>query len=438
MTGLSDLRRLERWMIYVRWFGVAFAATGVAIQPSYPNRATEMAAWAVTFVLAAGNLAIWGAIARTMSERDRARLGLAAFVFDIALVTAMVSVYAYETPYVTWALLFILPLEGALRYRMRGALVAAGANALFFVVQSMRVADLHGTSFDVPTYVFVVCMSTLVGAVAGSMAEGWHRQSVALEDQGVKLAELDALKDRFLATTSHELRGPLTAIIGGVDTVIRRSERMTTEQKSKMLEMVSAQSRQLARLVDDLLVTSQIQAHKLNLQIATADLESTIKEALEAAESKRRGHQLELYVEPIECDMDASRMTQIVRNLVENAYKYTPDHSRVSVTAKTEDNGVVIGVADHGAGIPEDKREELFQAFARIEETAAGREGVGLGLYVVSQLVAAMDGRIDLMSSSRGTTFTIHVPCVSRRSRPALGLVTSDEDGVARRRRGAS
>ena len=436
MTGLTDLRRLERWMIYVRWFGVAFAATGVAIQPSYPNRATEVAAWTIAVVLAVGNVAIWGAMGRTSNDRDRARLGLAAFGFDIAVVMGMVSVYAYETPYVTWALLFILPLEGALRYRLRGALAAAALNALFFAVQSARVASIHGTGFDFPTYVFVVCLSTLVGAVAGSMAEGWHRQSLALERQGLQLAELDALKDRFLATTSHELRGPLTAIIGGVDTVLHRGERMTEEQKTKMLEMVSAQGRQLARLVDDLLVTSQIQAQKLSLQVAPADLESTIREALEAAEAKRRGHQLELYVEPIECEMDASRVTQIVRNLVENAYKYTPDHSRVSVTAKVDGAGIVMNVADHGAGIPEDKRDELFQAFARIEETTAGREGVGLGLYVVSQLVAAMNGRIDLTSSSRGTTFKIFLPCVTRRSRPALGLVGDDE--VARLRRGAS
>jgi signal transduction histidine kinase len=430
MTGLTDLRRLERWMIYVRWFGVAFAATGVTIQPTYPDRATEVAAWTITIVLALGNLAIWGAIARLKTDRDRAKLGIAAFAFDILVIMAMVSIYAYEDPYVTWALLFILPLEGALRYRLRGALLSAGLIALFFVVQTFRVASFHDAAFDLPTYVFVVCLSTLIGAVAGSMAEGWHRQSIALEEQGLQLAELDQLKDRFLATTSHELRGPLTAIIGGVDTVLRRSDQMTPEQRLKMLQMVSSQGRQLARLVDDLLVTSQLQAGKFNLQLASADLETTVKHALEGAESKRRDHQLELYVDPIECEMDASRVGQIVRNLVENAYKYTPERSRVSVGAKADGDGIVVTVADHGRGIPEDKRDQLFQAFARIDETSAGREGVGLGLYVVSQLVAAMDGRIDLVSSPRGTTFTIHLPVSVRGERPALGLVIPPDEAV--------
>jgi signal transduction histidine kinase len=424
-------------MIYVRWFGVAFAVTGVAIQPSYPDSATETAAWAIAAALAAGNLAIWGAIARIDNDRDRARLGLVAFVFDIALVMGMVSVYAYEDPYVTWALLFILPLEGALRYRMRGALIAAGLNVLFFVLQSIRVARIHDAGFDWPTYVFVVCLSTLIGAVAGSMAEGWHRQSEALEEQGRKLEEMDRLKDRFLATTSHELRGPLTAIIGGVDTVIQRADRITPEQHDRMLEMVSNQSHQLARLVEDLLVTSQAQSHKLSLRVEDAALETTVTHALDAAAPNRRDHRLELFVEPVNCDIDAARVTQIVRNLVENAYKYSPQRSRVSVSAKTAADGISISVADQGPGIPESKRDELFEAFSRIEETAAGRDGVGLGLYVVSQLVEAMGGRLDLVSTTKGTTFTIHIPCAVRRDGATLGLVPdSIEAAEPRRKRG--
>jgi signal transduction histidine kinase len=432
VSGLRDLRRLERGMIYVRWFAVAFAATGVAIQPTYPNEATRVAAWAITAFIAAGNLALWGAIGRIDNDGDRARLGAVAFVFDVVVVMAMVSVYAYETPYVTWALLFILPLEGALRYRMRGALLAAGLNALFFIVQSIRVARIHGLDFDVPTYVFVVCVSTLIGAVAGSMAEGWHRQSAALEEQGRKLADLDRLKDRFLATTSHELRGPLTAIIGGVDTVLARADRLTPEQHDRMLEMVSNQSHQLSRLVEDLQVTSQAQSHKLSLRVEKADLEETVRQALDAAESHRRGHHLDLYVEPVDCRMDPARVGQIVRNLVENAYKYSPERSRVSVTAKTTATGIVVTVADRGPGIPEGKRNELFEAFSRIEETARGKTGVGLGLYVVSELVEVMEGRIDLVSSPQGTSFTIHLPCEVERNGAALGLVRDTDAGPGR------
>ena len=117
---------------------------------------------------------------------------------------------------------------------------------------------------------------------------------------------------------------------------------------------------------------------------------------------------------------------------MENAYKYTPDRTRVAVTARATGDGVLVEVMDDGPGIPTEKRDQLFEAFSRIHETAAGREGVGLGLYVVSQLVAVMDGRLDLASSSKGTTFTIYIPCDHQPSgRPRMGLVTArDEEGV--------
>jgi len=275
----------------------------------------------------------------------------------------------------------------------------------------------------------VVGMSVLIAGITGSMANQWRAQSAALEQQSLKLAEVDQLKDRFLAITSHEIRGPLTAIIAGVDTVRKRLENLSPEQHDRLLEMVASQGHQLARLVDDLQITSQIQSNQLALHPAWTDLERNIHQALEAAVAKRRHHQLEVFVEPIECLVDASRIGQIVRNLVENAYKYTPDRTRVAVTAKRVSAGIEIEVTDEGPGIPAEKRDKLFEAFARIEETSAGQEGVGLGLYVVSQLVAAMKGRIDIASSARGTSFTIELPCDSRLvevETPRLDLVREE------------
>ena len=426
-SGLEALRRLESRMTYVRSFAVVFGVLSVAIQPTYPDDVTRFQAWILVAALAFGTVGIWGASARTDDQDAHERLSFAGFAFDIAMISAFVWIYAYERPYVTWALLFLIPLEGALRYRLKGSMLSAVYIAIFFVPQTLRRSDILEMEFDASTYVFVVCLSTLMAAVTGAMANQWRAQTEAFEHQSLKLAEVDRLKDRFLAITSHEIRGPLTAIIAGVDTVRKRADRLTPEQHARLLEMVALQSNQLARLVDDLSITSQIQSGQLTLQTEEADLEQTVTGALQAAASKRRQHQLEVFVEPLKADMDASRVGQIVRNLVENAYKYTPDRTRVSVEARSQRKGLEIKISDDGPGIPAGKRDQLFEAFSRIEETAAGQEGVGLGLYVVSQLVAAMKGRIDLQSSSRGTTFTITIPCEVKPAKEAhLGLVTPD------------
>lgn len=425
MTGLGSLRRLEQWMVYIRWLGVGLGLIELAIEPA--GGPSDALSWALVGLLALGN----GAIALGLRRIDQASgyraLSVGAFAFDFLIVAASVWNAAGQQPYMVWAALFLIPLEGALRFRMRGALIGAGLVAVFYIPQAARVAQLSGESFDLPSYIFVVGISALFGAIAGSMAESWFSQREAFQRQSLKLAEIDRLKDRFLAVTSHEIRGPLTAVITGVTTVQRRMDRLSIEQRDRLLDMVSTQAQTLARLVDDLTLTSQLQSGQLHLAPEWTDLEPCVHQALEAAASKRQDHQLHVFVEPITAELDASRIGQIIRNLVENAYKYTPSRTRVALTVRNVDNGIVIKVEDNGAGIPMEKRDQLFEAFSRIEETAAGQEGVGLGLYVVSQLVSAMDGRIDLASSSRGTTFNISIPCpVKSEGERHLGLVIAE------------
>jgi signal transduction histidine kinase len=426
MIRVKELRRLEQWMNYVRWSGVLFAAISVTIQPHYPNPATRNAAWVLVALLMVGTVAIWGALARIEHQHDVERLGMIAFTFDILVIVGFVSVYAFEIPYVTWALVLLIPIEGALRYRLNGALLGAMVTALFFIPQTSRVQSIHGGEWDSATYAFVVGLATLIAGIAGSMANNWHEQRRGFEMQSLRLIELDQLKDRFLAVTSHEIRGPLTTIISGVDMLRRRADRLTPENRDRIFEAIAMQSQQLARLVDDLLLTSQLQSGQLAIQPEWGELDATIGQALDAAAPRRRAHQLEVFVEPLRCRVDAARISQIVRNLVENAYKYTPDRSRVSVSGKRTHGGISLLISDDGPGIPADKRAQLFEAFSRAEENS-DQDGVGLGLFVVSHLVSAMNGRIDLTASSKGTGFSIYIPCKTQLpDRPALSIVPGE------------
>ena len=431
MPKLSETQRLEQGLTLVRLLGVVFAVIAVATTADWPSPGTEQLAWITVVFFALGAMTLWGTSARLDTRRDHAHLGLIGFTFDALIICAMVWLFSWETPYVTWALLILLPLEGAMRYRLPGAIVAGVMGSAFFIPQSFHRAELTGEPFEMTTYVFIVALMGLMAATTGVMAENWRIQKDAFERQAVQLAEADRVKDRFLAITSHEFRGPLTAIIMGVSTVAQRRDRLSTQQLDKLLEMVAGQGGHLARLVDDLLITSQLQSQQMSLQPAWCDLQVTIDRALDAASSKRRAHQLEVFVEPISCVLDEARLGQVVRNLVENSYKYSPDRTRVAVTAEGEEDGLLIRIADEGPGLPVERREELFEAFSRVHETSIGKDGVGLGLFVVSQLVSAMEGSIDLKSSSNGATFTIHLPCETRPSdTPTLGLV---EDAAASR-----
>lgn len=427
MRSFLPYRDIERPLSVLRVAGVAGAAAAVAFRRNWPSREIETAAWVVVVMVAAGTLLLWGWARDRQAERDLAGAELAGWVLDIILVFGMVWAFADSNVYVT-ALLPIASLTGALRYRSFGAWVGWVATAFFTGAVLVRLSDVTDAPFDRGAFAFLVGVCAVIGGLGAASAERWHQHRARFEDQAERLVELDRLRDRYIAVTSHEIRGPLSAIVTAIDTIKARWDRMTPERREALFDMVLQQGRDLDRLVSDLFVSAEVQAGGLALQPEWVDLESTISRAVDAAASKRRGHLLELFVDPMQAEIDPYRVSQVVRNLVENAYKYTADQSRVTVTAKAAAGGLHLEVADGGEGIPPDKRNQLFRAFSRIEDTAAGREGVGLGLYVVSRLIAAMNGRIDLHSSSRGTTFSMFIPCpTSPLDKPKIGLVDDEE-----------
>lgn len=403
------------------------AALAIAMRSPWPDPATETVGWIVVSVVAIGTMGIWWWGRGHSSERHLGAITGFGFLLDMLLVFGVTWTFVGER----WYVLAVVPfaaLSGALRYRFVGAWIGTAATALFAGVAFARAGDISGTPFDLPGYAFILLASAGLGFVAATMADSWLDRRLEYERQATRLVELDRLKDRYIAVTSHEIRGPLSAMIAAIDTVRSRWEQLDPERREHLLEMVQLQGRELDRLVQDLFISAEVQAGGLQLQPEWVELESTIKRATEAAAGKRRAHLLEMFVDPLRAEIDPYRVTQIVRNLVENAYKYTYDRTKVVVSARGVDDGLQLEVSDNGDGIPSEKRDQLFEAFSRIEETAAGQEGVGLGLYVVSQLVAAMNGRIDLESSSRGTTFTIYLPCNTiPLDRPQIGLVSGDE-----------
>ena len=427
MTKLTPDEHALKPLRVVRIVGVAAGALAIALRSPWPDPTSEIVGWVVVSVVAAGTLAAWGWARGPRSERDIVRISALGFLLDLLLAFGMVWTFA-GTSWVVLAALPFAALSGALRYRWPGAWFGFGATALFSLFVFIRIGDISNAPFDRSAYAFMVLISAAMGFVAATMTEGWRARRVEFESQASRLVELDRLKDRYIAVTSHEIRGPLSAMIAAIDTVRARWEQLDPDRREHLLEMVQAQGRELDRLVQDLFISAEVQGGGLQLQPEWVELEPTIKRATDAAAGKRRAHLLELFVEPLRVQIDPYRVTQIVRNLVENAYKYTFDRTKVVVIARGAEDGLVLEVSDNGDGIPAEKRDQLFEAFSRIEETSAGQEGVGLGLYVVSQLVAAMNGRIDLQSSSRGTTFSIYVPCKTLPlHRPQIGLVGGDE-----------
>jgi signal transduction histidine kinase/ActR/RegA family two-component response regulator len=227
----------------------------------------------------------------------------------------------------------------------------------------------------------------------------------------------DKRKDEFLATLAHELRNPLAPIRTGLDILrIRSGDAQATQRATDIMER---QLRQMVRLVDDLLDVSRINTGKLAIKMGRVELKAVVNDALEVVRSyiELHGHELmiDLPDRPVFLHGDATRLAQILSNLLNNAAKYTNRGGRVSLTARVDDKTLVLEVADTGIGIAPDMLDSVFEMFVQVDSTLErSNAGLGVGLSLARRLVELHGGTITAASEGlgRGSRFIVRLPIV--------------------------
>ncbi|HET8739836.1 MAG TPA: ATP-binding protein, partial [Acidimicrobiia bacterium] len=223
-----------------------------------------------------------------------------------------------------------------------------------------------------------------------------------------RLEEVAQMKTDFVSTVSHELRSPLTSIIGSLDTV-NRPELAPQEPTSQQL-LISArrQAGRLQRLIEDLLVVSRIDRGAIPVHPEVVEIKEMFDEVNRVVSIEPS-----TTVEPANLAVYADRdhFLRILINLVENAAKYAPD-SPVELYAWQKNHRAMIAVVDHGPGIPESARESIFERFTQLDQSdTRSRGGTGLGLSIVRSLTEVMQGSVRVEATEGGgATFVIDLP----------------------------
>jgi PAS domain S-box-containing protein len=228
-------------------------------------------------------------------------------------------------------------------------------------------------------------------------------------------------KDEFLASVSHELRTPLSAILGWARML---STPMVDERKrARAVETIERNAVGMARLIEDLLDVSRISSGKLRLDLASVELapiiEAAIESVLPAASAKPLQIEPQLDVDVGLVKGDAGRLDQVVRNLLNNAVKFTPAGGHVKVSLSRRGGLVEIAVKDSGKGIDAGLLTHVFEPFRQGDRSAGG---LGLGLAIVKELVALHGGSVHAESEGpgRGSTFTVRLPALVDPAKPEL------------------
>jgi signal transduction histidine kinase len=236
------------------------------------------------------------------------------------------------------------------------------------------------------------------------------------QEKIARLEEMDRLKSDFVATVSHELKTPLTAIIGAAKSVGRRSGRMNEEQRARFMEMIERQGTRLLRLVEDVLDTARLESGEPSMRREPVDLKELAEHAIEDLSHTDVGAErpVVLLTDPDRPTAwgDATALQQILGNLLENALKYSNDGSKVVVEIRETSAESVLEVTDEGQGISPEQIQTIFDRFRQADSSAAkGTGGFGLGLYIVKNLVETHRGDVEVESEvGRGSTFRVRLP----------------------------
>jgi PAS domain S-box-containing protein len=244
---------------------------------------------------------------------------------------------------------------------------------------------------------------------------GWIASITDITERKRAEDELRRSKDQFLATVSHELRGPLNAVLGWAE--LLRAGTLDEASYQRGLEAVYANAKRQAKLIEDLLDVSRIVSGQLHVTPSPVDLPGVVRAALETIHpsAEAKGIQIETDVDPsIRCVLgDATRLQQILSNLLTNAVKFTPESGEVRLIVRRSHDMVELIVSDTGRGIAPDFLPLVFEPFRQADgSTTRTHGGLGLGLAIVKHLAEAHGGTVAVHSAGegRGATFTVQLP----------------------------
>ncbi len=267
------------------------------------------------------------------------------------------------------------------------------------------------------------------GAADLQLAEDLARRAAVSVDNARlyrEAREAIGMRDEFLSIAAHELKTPVTSLLGYTQVLQRRfaREKTASDRDQRALKVISEQSERLSRLIHSLLDLSRIQTGHFTIQSQPVDLCVLARRVVDEARPALERHTLELSCagDSFIVEGDELRLEQVLQNLLQNAIKYSPDGGLITVGVEQRGNQASLAISDQGIGIPEAAQAQLFQRFYRAANTDGSPiGGMGIGLYVVKEIVTRHGGTVEVTSvEGKGSTFTVRLPLAS-------GQETKDE-----------
>lgn len=292
------------------------------------------------------------------------------------------------------------------------ALGITGLHAVWSSLMDDAMGDLYAFLLF-----FIICFVVLVTILEWLVFRKLKNLRLISQREIKKLRELEAYRREFLGEVSHELKTPIFAIQGFIDTLLDGAID-DKKVRIKFLKKAGKNANRLASLVDDLLLLTQAESGEMEIKIRAFSMHDLLIDVMDSLyqkyHRKKRPAAFRLEaneLEEVEVLADRERIQQVLINLIDNAVKYGDDSGSVLIALKQEDGKLLIAVSDKGPGIDQEHIDKIFRRFYRVDKSRSrDRGGTGLGLAIVKHFLEAHGSQISVMTEpGNGTTFSFHL-----------------------------
>lgn len=293
----------------------------------------------------------------------------------------------------------------------RGILLVVGEIFALFLVSFLCLTK-YGLWIDIAHPFVIACVSyylVIPYRLVDEYRKRWHFQ-----EKSELMAQLEQLKSNFLSLVSHDLKTPIARIQGNAELLLGESSALSKDQK-KSIDAIVHTTDDLGRYVQTVLDLTRIESSQLPLHKVSKDVNAIVREAVDSKRlmASEKNIQINCELEPLfSIKFDPKLIRQVLANLVENAIKYSPDNTTITLRTKEENDWVKVEVADEGFGISSEDQEKVFSKFYRgSSPNTSDIKGTGLGLYLVKYFVELHEGFVELKSEiGKGSNFTVALP----------------------------
>jgi signal transduction histidine kinase len=370
-----------------------------------PDLVSPLAAGVVVLLLGLSAAQLWGPA--------WARNPKFLLVADSVAVLALLGIYSFDPRKILFLLSTGVITEAAILIGLGGALFVWTALSIAYVIREGLADAYLDVTTDAGSILFALSIGLGAALVTGSLVRA-ARATHAFQHErqrSERLQEADEMKNTFLQAVSHDLRNPLTAILGFATTLENRGDTIDPDLTQQMYRMMGRSARKLDRMLNDLLDLDRLNRGIVRPLMQKTDVADLVGRICDDVDLPDRTITVE--AEPRQVSLDPAKVERIVENLLFNAAKYTPPDTPILVRVEHEKDGVVIAVEDRGPGIPDQHKSSLFEPFKRLPGAEKGPSGSGIGLSLVSRFAHLHGGRAWIADrEGGGASFRVFLPDV--------------------------